>query len=98
TYSHIMSPFTPHFRSHALTDSYHPCQALADVLTMRERFGTETGKQLVFVGPGNNVTHSLMLAGPRGGFDVVVACPQALPPLQPVDRKSTRLNSSHVKN
>ena len=68
----------------ALTDSYHPCQALADVLTMRERFGTEKGKKLVFVGPGNNVTHSLMLAGPRGGFDVVVACPQALPPLQPV--------------
>lgn len=68
----------------ALTDAYHPCQALADVLTMRERFGSEKGKTLVFVGPGNNVTHSLMLAGPRAGFDVVVACPPALPPLQHV--------------
>jgi ornithine carbamoyltransferase len=66
----------------ALTDAYHPCQALADVLTMRERFGDLKGKKLVFVGPGNNVTHSLMLAGPRAGFDVVVACPAGLPPAE----------------
>lgn len=64
----------------ALTDAYHPCQALADVLTMREHFGDIRGRKLVFVGPGNNVTHSLMLAGPRAGFDVVCACPADLPP------------------
>ncbi|MFP6687500.1 MAG: ornithine carbamoyltransferase [Polyangiaceae bacterium] len=64
----------------ALTDAYHPCQALADVLTMREHFGDIRGRKLVFVGPGNNVTHSLMLAGPRAGFDVVCACPEDLPP------------------
>jgi ornithine carbamoyltransferase len=64
----------------ALTDAYHPCQALADVLTMKERFGDVKGKKLVFVGPGNNVTSSLMLAGPRAGFDVVCACPASLPP------------------
>ncbi len=64
----------------ALTDDYHPCQALADVLTMRERFGTAKGKKLVYVGAGNNVTHSLMLAGPRAGFDVVAACPATLMP------------------
>jgi ornithine carbamoyltransferase len=64
----------------ALTDAYHPCQALADVLTMREHFGELKGRKLVFVGPGNNVTHSLMLAGPRAGFDVVCACPDDLPP------------------
>lgn len=65
----------------ALTDMFHPCQALADVLTMREVFGDDLrGRKLVFVGPGNNVTHSLMLAGPRAGFDVVCACPDSLPP------------------
>lgn len=64
----------------ALTDSYHPCQALADVLTMKERFGDIAGLKMVFVGPGNNVTHSLMNAGPRAGFDVVCACPEDLPP------------------
>ncbi len=64
----------------ALTDAYHPCQALADVLTMQERFGDVRGLKLVFVGPGNNVTHSLMNAGPRAGFDVVCACPSDLPP------------------
>jgi ornithine carbamoyltransferase len=64
----------------ALSDLYHPCQALADTLTMTERFGDLKGRKLVFVGPGNNVVHSLMLAGPRAGFDVVCACPAPLPP------------------
>lgn len=69
----------------ALTDAYHPCQAFADALTLRERFGNDLkGLKLVFVGPGNNVTHSLMLAGPRAGFDVVCACPEGLPPDAPI--------------
>lgn len=64
----------------ALTDAYHPCQALADLQTIREHFGTTKGKKLVYVGAGNNVTHSLMLAGPRAGMDIVCACPESLPP------------------
>ena len=64
----------------ALTDLYHPCQALADLLTIEERFGTTRGKKLVYVGAGNNVAHSLLLAGPRSGMNVVCACPEALPP------------------
>ncbi|MBI4702221.1 MAG: ornithine carbamoyltransferase [Deltaproteobacteria bacterium] len=64
----------------ALTDSFHPCQALADAMTMQEHFGDLHGRKLVFVGPGNNVSHSLLLAGPRGGFDVVCACPPSAPP------------------
>jgi len=64
----------------ALTDAFHPCQALADVLTIKEHLGELRGKKLVFVGPGNNVTSSLMLAGPRAGLDVVCACPESLPP------------------
>jgi ornithine carbamoyltransferase len=64
----------------ALTDMYHPCQALADLLTIRERLGDTRGKKLVYAGAGNNVAHSLMLAGPRAGMDVVVACPDRLRP------------------
>lgn len=64
----------------ALTDMYHPCQALADLQTIQERFGSTKGKKLVYVGAGNNVAHSLLLAGPRAGMDVVCACPQTLPP------------------
>jgi ornithine carbamoyltransferase len=64
----------------ALTDLYHPCQALADLQTIRERHGTTRGKRLVWVGAGNNVAHSLMLAGPRAGMDVVACCPRELPP------------------
>lgn len=64
----------------ALTDLFHPCQALADLLTVQERFGTTKGKKLVYIGAGNNVAHSLMLAGPRAGMDVVCASPLTLPP------------------
>lgn len=64
----------------ALTDLYHPCQALADALTIREHLGDTRGKKLVYVGAGNNVAHSLMLLGPRTGMDVVVACPESLRP------------------
>ncbi len=64
----------------ALTDAYHPVQALADLQTIREHLGTTKGKKLVYVGAGNNVTHSLMLAGPRSGMDIVCACPETLPP------------------
>lgn len=64
----------------ALTDLYHPCQALADLLTIREHLGGTQGKKLVYVGAGNNVAHSLMLCGPRSGMDVVVSCPESLRP------------------
>jgi len=64
----------------ALTDMYHPCQALADLLTIREKLGDTRGKKLVYVGPANNVSNSLMLAGTRAGMDVVVACPDSLRP------------------
>ena len=64
----------------ALTDRYHPCQALADLLTIREHFGDTRGRRLAWVGAGNNVAHSLMLAGPRAGMDIVCCCPESLPP------------------
>lgn len=64
----------------ALTDAYHPCQALADAVTIREKLGATAGKKLVYVGAGNNVAHSLMLLGPRTGMNVVANCPASLPP------------------
>jgi ornithine carbamoyltransferase len=64
----------------ALTDDHHPCQALADVLTIRERFGRLAGIRLAFVGDGNNVAHSLLEAGALTGMHVVVASPPGFEP------------------
>ena len=59
----------------ALSDLYHPCQALADVQTMAERFGRLDGRKLAYIGDGNNVAHSLMLTAGRLGVHVAVAAP-----------------------
>jgi ornithine carbamoyltransferase len=64
----------------ALSDLYHPCQALADMLTIRERLGRFEGVKLAFVGDGNNVAHSLMLTGARLGMHIAVATPSAYQP------------------
>jgi ornithine carbamoyltransferase len=63
-----------------LTREHHPCQALADLLTLRERFGDLRGLRLAYVGDGNNVAHSLMVLGATAGLDVVVATPAELAP------------------
>jgi ornithine carbamoyltransferase len=59
----------------ALTPLHHPCQALADLLTLRERFGDLDGLRLAYVGDGNNVARSLAILGERAGIEVVVAAP-----------------------
>jgi ornithine carbamoyltransferase len=59
----------------ALTPLHHPCQALADLLTLRERFGELAGLRLAYVGDGNNVARSLAIAGELAGMEVVVAAP-----------------------
>jgi ornithine carbamoyltransferase len=59
----------------ALTDLEHPCQALADVFTLRERFGSLDGLVVAFIGDGNNVFHSLALLGSRLGVEVRLAHP-----------------------
>jgi ornithine carbamoyltransferase len=58
-----------------LTPLHHPCQALADLLTMRERFGDLDGRRLAYVGDGNNVARSLAILGELAGVEVVVAAP-----------------------
>lgn len=60
----------------ALTDDHHPCQSLADLLTLRERLGLLRGRKLAYVGDGNNVAHSLMEGAALAGMDIVVASPE----------------------
>jgi ornithine carbamoyltransferase len=67
-----------------LTRDHHPCQALADLQTLRQRFGDLDGRRLAYVGDGNNVAHSLMMLGAKAGLDVAVATPQELAPDQGV--------------
>ena len=64
----------------ALSDAFHPCQALADVQTVAERFGRLEGLKLTFVGDGNNVAQSLMLTCLRLGMDFALACPEGYNP------------------
>jgi ornithine carbamoyltransferase len=59
-----------------LTADHHPCQALADLLTLRETFGSLEGLRLAYIGDGNNVARSLALLGTRAGIEVVVASPE----------------------
>jgi len=78
TYSHeVVEEFADHAQMpviNALTDLHHPCQALADLLTVREKLGTLDGR-MAYVGDGNNVTHSLIQAAGRVGSRLVIACP-----------------------
>ena len=60
----------------ALTDDHHPCQALADLLTLRELFGDLHGLPVAYVGDGNNVAHSLIEAAMLTGIDLRLACPE----------------------
>lgn len=63
-----------------LTNLEHPCQALADVLTIKEHFGSFDDKKICFVGDGNNVCNSLLLIAPLLGMDMSVACPKGYEP------------------
>ena len=64
----------------ALSDMYHPCQALADVQTIQERFGPGEPVKVAFIGDGNNVAHSLMITALRLGLDFTLGCPEGFLP------------------
>ncbi|MDQ0268759.1 ornithine carbamoyltransferase [Cytobacillus purgationiresistens] len=67
-----------------LTDLYHPCQALADLLTIKEIKGKLEGVKCVYVGDGNNVAHSLMIGAAKVGMNMTVACPKGYEPEESV--------------
>ena len=71
-----------------LSDLLHPCQALADFFTLRERFGSLAGLKLAYVGDGNNVCHELMIGAARLGVEMTVATPRGFEP-NPLIAKST---------
>jgi len=75
----------------ALTDYAHPCQALADLQTIREKKGGLSGLTLAYLGDGNNMAHSLMLAGALAGMHVRVASPPGFEPIDQVVRRATEI-------
>jgi ornithine carbamoyltransferase len=75
----------------ALSDFEHPCQALADVLTLRERFAQLSGRILTYLGDGNNVAHSLLLAGTKMGMHVRVATPPGFEPIPQVVHRAEEI-------
>jgi ornithine carbamoyltransferase len=79
----------------ALSDREHPCQALADLLTLRERFGRLQGRKLAYVGDGNNVCHSLLLLGAALGVTVAVGCPPDYRPDPEIAALAERTAAEH---
>lgn len=82
----------------ALSDLYHPCQALADVQTLEERFGKLDGLKLAYVGDGNNVAHSLMLTAGRLGMHVAVAAPDQYRPCARIVEEAGRFAKITITN
>lgn len=64
----------------ALTDMYHPCQALADLFTIKEKKGEIKNVKIGYLGDGNNVCHSLMIGAVMSGADINIACPHGYEP------------------
>lgn len=75
----------------ALSDRFHPCQALADFFTLQERFGALSGVKLAYVGDGNNMCHSLLTIGARVGAHVRVATPEGYEPEEKIVAAASRV-------
>jgi ornithine carbamoyltransferase len=75
----------------ALSDFEHPCQALADMLTMREHLGELSGRVVAYFGDGNSVAHSLLLAGTKAGMAVRVATPPGFEPIPQVVHRAEEI-------
>ena len=82
----------------ALSDVYHPCQALADAQTLKEHFGQWDGLTVTYVGDGNNVAHSLMLTLSRLGVRVRIASPKGYEPKAEVLEQARELGEVSVSN
>ena len=78
----------------ALTDLEHPCQALADFMTIKDEFNDFKEVVLTFIGDGNNVAHSLILCGALLGIEVRIACPKGYEPDPLVIQKANQINNN----
>lgn len=78
-----------------LSDLHHPCQALADLLTMRERWGELKGRTVAYLGDGNNVLHSLLLLAPKAGVNVHFACPVGYEPDPAILARAQAMAQAH---
>lgn len=82
-----------------LSDTHHPCQGLADVMTLIERYGDLRGRKIAWLGDGNNVLNSLLLIAPAFGADVFYACPDGYGPNSFIVKSALELaknNNCHV--
>ena len=79
----------------ALTDLEHPCQALADFMTIKEEFIDFKNVVLTFIGDGNNVANSLILCGALLGVEVRIACPKGYEPNSEVIKKANKINKNN---
>ncbi|MEO1672286.1 MAG: ornithine carbamoyltransferase [Cyanobacteria bacterium J06631_2] len=75
----------------ALTDLEHPCQILADLMTVQECFGSLAGKTLTYLGDGNNMAHSLLLGGALTGLNVRIAAPKEYEPLPEIVKQAQEI-------
>jgi ornithine carbamoyltransferase len=75
----------------SLSDFEHPCQALADLLTVQERLGSLGGRVLVYLGDGNNVAHSLLIGGALSGMNVRCATPPGFEPIPQVVHRAEEI-------
>lgn len=76
-----------------LTDEFHPCQALADIFTLYEHFGHLNGLKLAYFGDGNNMAHSLMLAGAKTGMEVCICSPKEYAPNPDITEAARKFGS-----
>jgi ornithine carbamoyltransferase len=84
----------------ALTDDHHPCQALADVMSIQEEFGDFAGLRVAFVGDGNNVCHSLIQAAGYLGFTLAISTPEGFEPKAEIveaARANCRVNGGDIE-
>ncbi len=79
-----------------LSDTHHPCQALADVMTLLEKKGKLEGLKMAFIGDGNNVCNSLIEAAAILGFHLTIACPEGFEPHSEILEKSRSLAKSEI--
>lgn len=77
-----------------LTDLHHPCQALGDLLTIKERFGSLKNLVLAYIGDGNNVAHSLIEGAAHTGMSIRLACPKGYGPKTPIVQAARQVAAS----